>query len=114
MSPSMARAIAADLRSALPGVGFAAELPEGMRMEREYPALHQEDIPADGAYSSVDTIDHPVGKLASHSPWQTLTRTLSRQRTSAARPMLTMAWHVCWSRCFPASSKNDHYAARAS
>lgn len=65
--PSMARAIAADLRSALPGVGFAAELPEGIRMEREYPVVHQEDVPADGAYRSIDTIDRPVGKLLARS-----------------------------------------------
>jgi Cof subfamily protein (haloacid dehalogenase superfamily) len=61
--PSLARAIAADLRAALPGVGFAAELPEGIVLEREYPVLHQEDAPADGAYRPIDAIDRPVGKL---------------------------------------------------
>lgn len=67
LSPSTARAIAADLRAALPGVGFAAELPEGIRMEREYPGLHPEDVPADGAYRSIDTIDRPAGKLLARS-----------------------------------------------
>jgi Cof subfamily protein (haloacid dehalogenase superfamily) len=67
MSPSMVRAIAAELRTALPGVGFAAELPEGIRMEREYPSLHPEDVPADGAYWSVEAIDRPVGKLLARS-----------------------------------------------
>jgi HAD superfamily hydrolase (TIGR01484 family) len=65
--PSTARAIAADLRAALPGVGFAAELPEGIRIEREYPIVHQEDVPADGAYASIDAIDRPVGKLLARS-----------------------------------------------
>lgn len=67
ISPSAARAIAADLRAALPGVGFAAELPDGIRMEREYPVLHQEDVPADGAYWPIDAIRRPVGKLLARS-----------------------------------------------
>jgi HAD superfamily hydrolase (TIGR01484 family) len=67
MPPSTARAMAADLRAALPGVGFAAELPEGIRLEREYPILHQEDVPADGAYESIDAIRRPVGKLLARS-----------------------------------------------
>jgi Cof subfamily protein (haloacid dehalogenase superfamily) len=67
MPPSMARAIAADLRAALPGVGFAVELPEWIRMEREYPSLHPEDVPADGAYRSIDAIDQPAGKLLARS-----------------------------------------------
>jgi Cof subfamily protein (haloacid dehalogenase superfamily) len=67
ISPSVARAIAADLRASLPGVGFAAELPEGIRMEREYPVVHQEDIPADDAYRSIDTVGRPVGKLLARS-----------------------------------------------
>ncbi len=67
MPPSLVRAIAGDLRAALPGVGFAAELPEGMRMEREYPVVHQEDIPADGAYWPVDAVARPVGKLLARS-----------------------------------------------
>ena len=67
MSPSMSRAIAADLRAELPGVGFAAELPEGIRMEREYPSLHQEDVPANGAYEPIEAIDRPAGKLLARS-----------------------------------------------
>ncbi len=67
ISPSVARAIAADLRAALPGVGFAVELPDGIRMEREYPVLHQEDVPADDAYRSIDAIRQPVGKLLARS-----------------------------------------------
>jgi hydroxymethylpyrimidine pyrophosphatase-like HAD family hydrolase len=67
MSPCVVRAIAADLRAALPGVGFAAELPDGIRMERDYPSLHQEDVPADGGYGSIDAIERPVGKLLARS-----------------------------------------------
>jgi Cof subfamily protein (haloacid dehalogenase superfamily) len=67
MSPSTVRAIAGDLRAMLPGVGFAAELPEGIRMEREYPSLHQGDVPLDGAYVSVEAIDRPAGKLLARS-----------------------------------------------
>ena len=65
--PATARAIAADLRQALPGVGFAAELADGVRLEREYPQLHPEDVPADGAYCAIDAIDQPVGKLLARS-----------------------------------------------
>jgi Cof subfamily protein (haloacid dehalogenase superfamily) len=67
ISPSVARAIAADLRAALPGVGFAVELPEGIRMEREYPVVYPEDVPPDGAYRPIDAIDRPVGKLLARS-----------------------------------------------
>lgn len=67
MSPSTVRAIAAELRAALPGVGFATELPEGIRMERQYPSLHQEDVLVDGAYRPVQTIDRPAGKLLARS-----------------------------------------------
>jgi len=65
--PAMARAIAADLRAELPGVGFAAELPEGIRMEREYPVVHQEDLPAGDAYWPIDAIRRPAGKLLARS-----------------------------------------------
>jgi Cof subfamily protein (haloacid dehalogenase superfamily) len=67
ISPFVATAIAADLRAELQGVGFAAELPDGICMEREYPVLHQEDVPADGAYISIDAIHRPVGKLLARS-----------------------------------------------
>lgn len=67
MSPSMVRAIAADLRAALPGVGFAVELPAGVRMEREYPIVHLEDLPADDAYWPIHAIDQPAGKLLARS-----------------------------------------------
>jgi hydroxymethylpyrimidine pyrophosphatase-like HAD family hydrolase len=67
ISPATMRAIAADLRAELPGVGFAAELPDGMRMEREYPVVHQEDIPADDAYRPIDAIREPAGKLLARS-----------------------------------------------
>jgi Cof subfamily protein (haloacid dehalogenase superfamily) len=66
MPPSLATAIAADLRRELPGVGFAAELADGVRLEREYPNLYPEDAP-DSAYGSIDTIDQPVGKLLARS-----------------------------------------------
>lgn len=67
MPPATAGAIAADLRRALPGVGFAAELPSGIRLEREYPALHPEDVPAESAYGAIDAIEEPVGKLLARS-----------------------------------------------
>jgi hydroxymethylpyrimidine pyrophosphatase-like HAD family hydrolase len=67
MPPATVRAIAADLRRALPGVGFAAELPAGIRSEREYPALHPEDAPPDDAYWPIEAIDQPVGKLLARS-----------------------------------------------
>lgn len=56
MPPATVRAIAADLRRALPGVGFAAELPGGIRPEREYPALHPEDVPPDDAYWPIEVL----------------------------------------------------------
>lgn len=67
LSPSVVRAIAADLRAALPGVGFAVELPEGIRMERQYPIVHPEDLPADDAYWPIHAIDQPAGKLLARS-----------------------------------------------
>lgn len=65
--PTTVRAIAADLRAALPGVGFAAELPSGIRLEREYPALHPEDASAGSVFGPVDSVDGPVGKLLARS-----------------------------------------------
>ena len=65
--PATVRAIAADLRDELPGVGFAVELPEGIRMEREYPIVHLEDLPADDAYWPIDAIDQPAAKLLARS-----------------------------------------------
>lgn len=67
MPAATVRAIAADLRRALPGVGFAAELPAGIRPEREYPALHPEDAPPDDTYWPIEAIDQPVGKLLARS-----------------------------------------------
>jgi hydroxymethylpyrimidine pyrophosphatase-like HAD family hydrolase len=67
MPPATVRAIAADLRLALPGVGFAAELPSGIRLERAYPALHLEDVPPEDAYTPIEAIDQPVGKLLARS-----------------------------------------------
>ena len=67
MAPSVVRAIAADLRRDLPGVGFAAELADGIRVERGYPSLYPEDEPADGAYSPIGSIDQPIGKLLARS-----------------------------------------------
>lgn len=58
---------AADLRQALPGVGFAAELTDGIRLEREYPVVHPWDFPVDGVYYPIDAIDQPVGKLLARS-----------------------------------------------
>jgi len=60
---AIARAIAADLRRLLPGVGFAAELAEGVHIEREYPELHPDAVPADATYGVIEALDHPVGKL---------------------------------------------------
>jgi hydroxymethylpyrimidine pyrophosphatase-like HAD family hydrolase len=67
MPPSMAKVIAADLRRELPGVGFAAELADGIRLEPAYPWSHPEDSLADDAYCSIDAIDQPVGKLLARS-----------------------------------------------
>jgi hydroxymethylpyrimidine pyrophosphatase-like HAD family hydrolase len=61
------RAIAADMRRALPGVAFAAELPAGIRLEREYPYVHPDDVPPDSAYGPIGAIDEPVGKLLARS-----------------------------------------------
>jgi hydroxymethylpyrimidine pyrophosphatase-like HAD family hydrolase len=67
MSPALAKAIAADLRRELPGIRFAVELTDGIRLEREYPTSHQEEALADSAYCSIDAIDQPVGKLLARS-----------------------------------------------
>jgi Cof subfamily protein (haloacid dehalogenase superfamily) len=65
--PTTVRAIAADLRQALPGIGFAAELADGIHPEREYPALHPADVPPAGAYGPIEDVDQPVAKLLARS-----------------------------------------------
>jgi hypothetical protein len=110
MPPALAGAITADLRQALPGVGFAAELADGMRLEREYPALHPEDVPAGGGYCQIDAIDQPVGKLLARSwrgrerrsPWQTPTPMCTLPQPTRARRTTTTAW--------PASSNRSSTA----
>ena len=67
MSPATARAIAADVRRLLPDVGFAAELAGGVHLEREYPVLHPEAVPADAIYGPIDALGQPVGKLLARS-----------------------------------------------
>jgi hypothetical protein len=67
ISPATVRAIAADLRAELPGVGFAAELPDGIRMEKQYPALHLQDVDLSAGYEAIEVIDVPVGKLLARS-----------------------------------------------
>jgi Cof subfamily protein (haloacid dehalogenase superfamily) len=67
ISASSARAIAADLRRLLPGVGFAAELADGVHIEREYPELHPDAVPAGASYGDIDALDRPVGKLLARS-----------------------------------------------
>ncbi len=67
LSPTTARAIAADVRRLLPGVGFAAELADGVYLEREYPELHPDAAAADATYGPIDEVDQPVGKLLARS-----------------------------------------------
>jgi Cof subfamily protein (haloacid dehalogenase superfamily) len=67
ISPATVRAIAADLRRILPGVGFAAELTAGVHLEQEYPELHPDSVPADATYGAIDSVDQPVGKLLARS-----------------------------------------------
>src|SRR5215469_14159081 len=67
LSSATARAIAADLRRLLPGVGFAAELADGVHIEREYPELHPDAVPADATYGAIDAVDQRVGKLLARS-----------------------------------------------
>ncbi|HYK70941.1 MAG TPA: HAD family hydrolase [Streptosporangiaceae bacterium] len=67
ISPATVREIAADMRRLLPGVGFAAELTEGVHLEPEYPELHPDSVPVDAAYGAIDAVDQPVGKLLARS-----------------------------------------------
>jgi hydroxymethylpyrimidine pyrophosphatase-like HAD family hydrolase len=76
--PATVRAIAADLRRTLPGVGFAAELRDGVRLERAYPALHLLDVPPSSAYAPIEAIDQPVGKLLARSLQMPAAEFLSR------------------------------------
>ena len=75
ISPATVREIAADMRRLLPGVGFAAELTEGVHLEPEYPELHPDSVPVDAAYGAIDAVDQPVGKLLPGPCW-------SRRRSS--------------------------------
>ena len=67
MPPATAQGIAADVRRLLPGVGFAAELADGVHLECEYPELHPESVPEDAAYGPIDAVARPVGKLLARS-----------------------------------------------
>ncbi len=63
--------IAADLRSAFPGIGFAAERPEGMHLESLYRSpmlpLHAHDDPAVD-HGPIEAVRGVVGKLLARAP----------------------------------------------
>ncbi len=69
---SVVASIAADVRIAFPGVGFAAERPQGMHLEYEYRspmfALHNETLPADTARGPIESVRGVVGKLLARHP----------------------------------------------
>ena len=57
--------LVADLRAALPGIGFSAELPDGVHTEPDYPELHARWVPPDLVPAPIDDLpdDAVVGKL---------------------------------------------------
>ncbi|WP_265444781.1 HAD family hydrolase [Flexivirga meconopsidis] len=61
--------LVAELRAELPGVGFAAELADGLHMEHEYPDLHSQWVPADAVRAPMDDLADTavVGKLLARS-----------------------------------------------
>ncbi len=68
LEPGTVHAVAADLRAALPGVSFAAELPDGVHFEQDFTRSHPEWTPKHAVYAPIDAVDRPVGKfLARHS-----------------------------------------------
>ena len=65
------RAIVADVRAHYPGVGFAAERPEGMHLDRSYTSpmlpLHAHDDPAIDR-GPIESVRGVVGKLLARDP----------------------------------------------
>lgn len=57
--------IVADLRAAVPGIGFSAELRDGVHTEPNYPELHPRWVPADLVPAPIDDLppEAVVGKL---------------------------------------------------
>ena len=61
----LVRELVSDLRAALPGIGFSAELPDGVHTEPDYPELHGKWVPPDLVPAPIDDLpdDAVVGKL---------------------------------------------------
>ena len=61
----LVRALVADLRAALPGIGFSAELADGVHTEPDYPELHPRWVPAGLVPAPIDDLppEAVVGKL---------------------------------------------------
>ncbi|WP_168582602.1 HAD family hydrolase [Gephyromycinifex aptenodytis] len=66
--PDQLAELAADLRRALPGIGFAGELATGMHLERSYPEVHPRWRPQQASYGSIEDAPSGVGKLLARIP----------------------------------------------
>lgn len=71
LAPGLIAEIAGDLRRAIPGIAFGAELADGVVHEPDYPPMHPDDVPADVVHSAIDHLTRDAGKL------------LARPRTAA-------------------------------
>lgn len=62
---SVVHGLVTDLRAAIPGVGFAVEHADGLHLEKEYPDLHSQWVPADAVYAPIEQLpaETLVGKL---------------------------------------------------
>jgi Cof subfamily protein (haloacid dehalogenase superfamily) len=62
---ALVRELVADLRAALPGIGFSAELTDGVHTEPDYPELHPRWVPAGLVPAPIDDLpaEAVVGKL---------------------------------------------------
>lgn len=62
---SVVHRMVADLRAAIPGIGFAVEHADGLHLEAEYPDLHSQWVPEDAVYAPIEQLPSEtlVGKL---------------------------------------------------
>jgi Cof subfamily protein (haloacid dehalogenase superfamily) len=65
LSLDLVRELVADLRAAVPGIGFSAELADGVHIEPAYPELHPKWVPAGLVPAPIEDLpgDAVVGKL---------------------------------------------------
>lgn len=68
MAPERVRELACDIRGAVPGVVFAAELADGFYAEPNFPARHPLSRENERSALAIEQVAAPVGKLLARAP----------------------------------------------